>query len=277
MNAASLTAAQSARWEELMVAFKLPTVGAELVPRLVAAGFADCVPVVFEVLEMEADDRRERRVDRLLKLSRLPPGKTLETLAEDRLPKTVTSKLRELASGDFLDRASNVLCFGLPGVGKSHVIAALGHELVRRGRSVYFAPTYQVVQELLAAKRDLALPRALKRFDVFDLVVLDDLGYVQQSPEEAEVLFTLLAERYERKSVALTSNLVFSQWERIFRNPMTTAAAVDRLVHHAVILEFDVPSFRSAPHTPPSAGAPDPQPITTPNTKPKAHTNPKKR
>ncbi len=112
------------------------------------------------------------------------------------------------------------------------------------------------------------------RFDVFDLVVLDDLGYVQQSPEEAEVLFTLLAERYERKSVALTSNLVFSQWERIFKNPMTTAAAVDRLVHHAVILEFDVPSFRSAPATtasPDAAEALPPSPTKKPkSTPPKA-------
>lgn len=247
MSAAPLTAEQAARWEELLIAFKLPTIGAELFPRLVAAGFGDALPVVLEVAEMEADDRRERRTERLLKASRLPPGKTLDTLAQDRLPKTVVSRLKELASGDFLDRAVNVLCFGLPGVGKSHLAAALGHELVRRGRSVFFAPTYQVVQELLAAKRDLVLPRALRRFDVFDLVVLDDLGYVQQAAEEAEVLFTLLAERYERKSVVVTSNLVFSQWDRIFKNPMTTAAAVDRLVHHAVILEFDVPSFRSAP------------------------------
>lgn len=266
MTTATLTPAQSARWDELMVAFKLPTVGAELVPRLVGSGFADALGVVLEVLEMEADDRRERRVDRLLKLSRLPPGKTLETLAQDRLPRAVASKLKELATGDFLDRSCNVLCFGLPGVGKSHVIAALGHELVRRGRSVYFAPTYQLVQELLAAKRDLTLPRALRRFDVFDLVVLDDLGYVQQSPEEAEVLFTLLAERYERKSIALTSNLVFSQWERIFKNPMTTAAAVDRLVHHAVILEFDVPSFRSAPSPAASTEVPANLPAKTAKT-----------
>ena len=113
---------------------------------------------------------------------------------------------------------------------------------------MYFAPTYEVVQDLLAAKRDLTLPRALRRYDVFDLVVLDDLGYVQQSPEEAEVLFTLLSERYERKSLIITSNLVFSQWDRIFRNPMTTAAAVDRLVHHAVILEFaTLKSYRTPP------------------------------
>jgi DNA replication protein DnaC len=129
-------------------------------------------------------------------------------------------------------------------------LAGRGQE-PHRGRSVYFAPTYKIVQELLAAKRDLTLPRALRRYDVFDLVVLDDLGYVQQSPEEAEVLFTLMAERYERKSLLITSNLVFSQWDRIFRNPMTTAAAVDRLVHHAVILEFaELKSYRSGREQP---------------------------
>lgn len=243
------TNAQAERMTELLTAFKLPTVNVELAPRLTAAGFADALAVVLEVFEAEYDDRKQRRVERLLRASKLPPGKTLEALTESRLPKPLLAKMRELASGDFLDRAINVLCFGLPGVGKSHVAAALGHELVRRGRSVYFAPTYEVVQELLAAKRDLALPRALRKFDSFDLVVLDDLGYIQQSPEEAEVLFTLIAERYERRSLALTSNLVFSQWDRIFRNSMATAAAVDRLVHHAVVLEFaDVQTFRG-PHS----------------------------
>jgi DNA replication protein DnaC len=237
---------KSQRMDELLVHFKLPTVNAQLVSRLTAAGFAEALPVALEVFEMEASDRRERRVERLLRASRLPPGKTLETFKLARLPRTLLAKVRELAKGDFLDRADNVLCFGLPGVGKSHIAAALGHELIRRGRSVYFAPTYEIVQDLLAAKRDLTLPRALRRYDIFDLVVLDDLGYVQQSPEEAEVLFTLMAERYERKSLMITSNLVFSQWDRIFRDPMTTAAAVDRLVHHAVILEFaELKSYRS--------------------------------
>src|SRR4051812_46125909 len=140
--------------------------------------------------------------------------------------------------GDFLERATNVLMFGLPGVGKSHVAAAIGHALVDNGHSVLFAPAYRVVQDLLAAKRDLALPRALRRLDVFDLLILDDIGYVQQSQDEAEVLFTMMAERYERRSLLITSNLVFSEWDRIFKNPMTTAAAIDRVVHHSVILEF---------------------------------------
>ena len=134
---------------------------------------------------------------------------------------------------------------GLPGVGKSHALSAVGHALVEAGHSVLCAPAYALVQELLGAKRDLDLPRALRKLDLFEVILLDDLGYVQQSPDEAEVLFTLLAERYERRSVMVTSNLVFSQWDRIFRDQMATAAAIDRLVHHAVVLEFDVTSYRT--------------------------------
>jgi len=246
MTSTTLTLVQTERIAELLVAFKLPTVHAELARRLGDAGFGDALPVVLEVFEAEADARRERRVERLLRASQLPPGKTLDTLDLMRLPKPLVAKIREVASGEFVDRAVNVLCFGLPGVGKSHIAAAIGHELVRRGRSVFFAPTYEVVQHLLAAKRDLALPRALRRLDLYDLVVLDDLGYVQQTPEEAEVLFTLVSERYERRSLLITSNLVFSEWERIFRNAMATAAAIDRLVHHSVVLEFrDVVTFRN--------------------------------
>lgn len=150
-----------------------------------------------------------------------------------------------LARGDFLSRGENVLIFGRPGVGKSHIACALGHALVEHGHSVLYTPTYQLVQRLLAARRDLALPRALRQLDGFDLVILDDIGYVQQSPDEAEVLFTLMAERYERRSLMITSNLVFSDWGRIFTSPMTTAAAIDRLVHHATILEIERGSIRA--------------------------------
>jgi DNA replication protein DnaC len=224
---------------------KLPTLASELVPRFVAAGKQDVLPLLLECFELEVGDRRERRIERLRRASRLAPGKTSDTLDEKRFPRALQHKLVELERGDFLDRAVNVLCFGLPGVGKSHAACALGHALVEHGRSVLFVPTYQLVQELLVAKRDLVLPRALRRLDAFDLLILDDIGYVEQSPEEAEVLFTLMAERYERRSMLITSNLVFSQWERIFKNPMTTAAAIDRLVHHSVILEFDVTSYRT--------------------------------
>lgn len=233
------------RLAELCGDFKLPTLAAELAPRLVKAGHEALLPLVLEIFGLEAQDRLERRIDRLRRASHLPPGKTLATLDQARLPRPLVEQLRVLARGDFLDRAQNVLCFGLPGTGKSHAACALGHALVEAGRSVLFMPTYQLVQELLVAKRDLDLPRALRRLDLFELVVLDDLGYVAQSPDEAEILFTLMAERYERRSMLITSNLVFSEWDRIFKNPMATAAAIDRLVHHADILEFDVPSFRT--------------------------------
>jgi DNA replication protein DnaC len=257
------TAEKAERIGDLMVAFKLPTVGTHLVNRVAETEWSGVLPLLLEVFELEASDRRERRVERLLRASRLPASKTMEALQLGRFSRPLLQKVRELAKGDFLDRAENVLCFGLPGVGKTHVAAAIGHELVRRGRSVYYAPTYEVVQDLLAAKRDLLLPKALRRYDAFDLVVLDDLGYVQQSQDEAEVLFTLLSERYERRSVMLTSNLAFADWGRIFQNPMTTAAAVDRLVHHAVILEFaQLTSFRSG--IAPAEGPPATSTTTTP-------------
>jgi DNA replication protein DnaC len=157
----------------------------------------------------------------------------------------VQKQLPTLCEGGFVERGDNVLAFGLPGRGKSHVVCAIGHELVRRGRRVLFVPTFGLVQRLLIAKRDLRLERELHALDAFDAVILDDIGYVQQSREEMEVLFTFLAERYERRSVIITSNVVFSQWDRIFKDPMTTAAAIDRLVHHSIILEMDGPSVRA--------------------------------
>lgn len=225
--------------------WKLPTVAAELVPRLVAGGHGEALMVVGEVLELEAAGRRERRVDRLRRASKLPPGKTFGTLDNARVPPTALLKVQELSRGDFVEQANNVLLFGLPGVGKSHLACALGHALVDRGRSVLFSPTYQLVQHLLVARRDLCLPKTLRALDVYDVLILDDLGYVQQTAEEAEVLFTLMAERYERRSLIITSNLIFSEWDRIFKTPMATAAAIDRLVHHAAIIEIDRESVRA--------------------------------
>lgn len=194
--------------------------------------------------EREITERRERRIERLRKGSGLPPDKTLGALKTEKLPAKVRRQLPALCEGGFLHRAENVLAFGLPGRGKTHLVAAIGHELLQRGHAVLFTPAYRLVQRLLAAKRDLALDRDLKRLDAYDAVILDDLGYVQQDREEMEVLFTFLAQRYERRSVLITSNLVFSQWDQIFKNPMTTMAAIDRLVHHAIILEMAGPSIR---------------------------------
>lgn len=234
-----------ARLAEILTELKLKTAATELGPGLLKAGGKDMLSLVVDVFAIEARERNDRRIDRLRRASHLPEGKTFETLEQKRLPAPLAQKLEDLAAGKWVEDAANVLAFGLPGVGKTHVGCALGHALIERGHSVLFTPTFRLVQELLAAKRDLKLPAVLRRLDLFDVLILDDIGYVQQAPEEVEVLFTLMAERYERRSMLITSNLVFSEWDRIFRNPMTTAAAIDRLVHHSVILEFNVPSYRT--------------------------------
>jgi len=201
--------------------------------------------LLLHLCEAEAADRRERKRERLLRESKLPAGKTLGNLEEGLLPAKVRRQLPTLLEGGFVERAENLLVFGLPGRGKTHFLCALGRELIlRRGCTVYFSSTFKLVQQLLVAKKELRLDAALKKLDRIDAIILDDLGYVQQSREEMEVLFTFLAERYERRSVLVSSNLVFSKWDQIFKDPMTTMAAVDRLVHHAIILEFNGESMR---------------------------------
>jgi DNA replication protein DnaC len=220
--------------------------------------------------ELEVEARRSRRVERALHESDLPAEKTLATLDRARLSSKVTKLLASLCDGGFVERGENLLVFGLPGRGKSHVVAAIGHELIQRGYRVLFIPTFALVQRLLTAKRDLRLERELARLDLYHAVILDDIGYVQQSRDEMEVLFTFLAERYERKSVLITSNLVFSDWNRIFKDPMTTACAIDRLIHHAVILEMTGPSFRSEAARKRGDATPATTTDQTPTTTPKA-------
>jgi DNA replication protein DnaC len=227
--------------------FCLPTMAAQFAQMLQSAetqnwGYRK---LLLHLCEAEAADRRERKRERLLRESKLPAGKTLGNLEEGQLPAKVRRQLPTLLEGGFVERAENLLVFGLPGRGKTHFLCALGRELImRRGCTVYFSSTFKLVQQLLAAKKELRLDAALKKLDRIDAIILDDLGYVQQSREEMEVLFTFLAERYERRSVLVSSNLVFSKWDQIFKDPMTTMAAVDRLVHHAIILEFNGESMR---------------------------------
>lgn len=199
---------------------------------------------LLELCQRECEVRRANRIERLLRQSKLPLEKSLENFDMKRLPVKVARQVRSLLDGGFVDRTENLLAFGKSGSGKTHLLCAIAQELVRSGRKAYFSSCSLLVQELLIAKRDLKLSRVLKRLSGFEVLMIDDIGYVQQSREEMEVLFTLLAERYERGTVMLTSNLPFSKWEGIFKDPMTTAAAIDRLVHHSVILELNIPSYR---------------------------------
>src|SRR4030042_3267365 len=199
---------------------------------------------LLDLVEREREARRENRITRYLRASGIPLEKSLETFDRKRLPPKVNAQLSALLDGSFLTRTENILAFGNPGSGKTHLLCALGQELIHHGYRVLVKPFSLLVQELLVAKRDLKLPQALKKIARYDALIIDDIGYVQQDRQEMEVLFSLLADRYERASVIITSNLAFSQWDKIFKDPMTTAAAIDRLVHHSVILELNLTSYR---------------------------------
>ncbi|HVI77830.1 MAG TPA: IS21-like element helper ATPase IstB [Candidatus Acidoferrum sp.] len=197
-----------------------------------------------ELVQRECEERQENRTAKMLRESQLPLEKSLEAFDARRLPAKAIRQMRTLLDGGFLDRAENALVFGNPGSGKTHLLQAVGQELIRKGRRIFFTSCEMLVQELLIAKRDLRLSKLIKKYARYEGMIIDDLGYIRQTREEMEVVFTLLAERYERGSVLLTSNLPFSKWEGIFKDPMTTAAAIDRLVHHSVILELNIPSYR---------------------------------
>lgn len=195
--------------------------------------------------EHELADRAARRIARHLAEAGLPRGKTFATFEFAAVPTVRKAHLMALGEGDaWLDQGANILCFGPSGTGKTHAAAAIGHALVEGGRRVLFSRTTDLVQRLQAARRDLSLPGLLTRLDRFDCLVLDDLGYVRKDQAETSVLFELIAERYERRSLIVTCNQPFSEWGQIFPDPAVTVAAIDRLVHHATILEFNAESYR---------------------------------
>jgi DNA replication protein DnaC len=199
---------------------------------------------LLELVRHEWETRQNRRIARLLRESGLPYEKTLETFDLNRLPAQVLQAVTLMKQGFFLEKAENVLAFGNPGTGKTHLLCGVAQHLVRQGHRLWFTTCSLLVQHLLRAKRELTLGAYLKKLHKFEAIVIDDIGYVQHDREEMEVLFTLLADRYERRSVMITSNLPFSKWETIFKDPMTTAAAIDRVVHHSVIVELNLPSYR---------------------------------
>jgi DNA replication protein DnaC len=196
------------------------------------------------LMRRELEQRRQNRTARWLHESRLPLEKNLESFDRTRLPARVATAVKTLLEGELLDRAENVLAFGNPGSGKTHLVCALALELIQHGRRILFCPCQLLVQDLLRAKRELALAQEFKRLARYEALIIDDIGYVQQDREEMEVLFALLADRYERRSLMITSNLPFSKWEAIFKDPMTTAAAIDRLIHHSTIVQLNLASYR---------------------------------
>ena len=200
---------------------------------------------LLELAQIECDVRRANKIATLVKASQLPMEKTLENFDLKRMPLRIRQQVKILLEGSFVDRKENLLAFGSPGSGKTHLLCGICHELARQGRRVYFSTCDSMVQQLLRAKKDLELDKLLKKLSRFDALMIDDFGYVKQDRDEMEVLFALLAHRYERGSMLITSNLPFSKWEVIFKDPMTTAAAIDRLVHHSVVLELNVPSYRA--------------------------------
>lgn len=197
-----------------------------------------------ELVVRECEERRRKRITRYLRESKLPLEKNLDSFDRSRLPSRIGALVNALLDGSFLERSENILAFGNPGSGKTHLLCAIAQELINQDKRIFFTQCSILVQDLLVAKRELELPKILKKLSKYDAILIDDIGYVQQSREEMEVLFTLLAHCYERISVMLTSNLPFSKWEKIFKDPMTTAAAIDRLVHHSVILEVNLDSYR---------------------------------
>jgi len=196
------------------------------------------------VLRQECEGRRQKRVARYLKESRLPLEKTLESFDMKRLPPKALHQVKTLLEGEFIDRHENLLIFGNPGSGKTHLVSSVAQELIKKDKRIYFTTCALLLQELLTAKKDLKLAKLIKKLSAFGGVIIDDIGYVQEAKDEMEVLFTFLAERYERGSVIITSNLPFSKWDKIFKDQMMTTAVVDRIVHHSVIVELNIPSYR---------------------------------
>ena len=197
------------------------------------------------IAEHELAERANRRIGRHLAEAHLPPGKTLDTFAFEAVPMISKAQVMAMAAGDsWLAKGANVLMFGPPGGGKSHLAAAIGLALIENGWRVLFTRTTDLVQKLQVARRELQLEAAIAKLDKFDLLILDDLAYVTKDQAETSVLFELISARYERRSVLITANQPFGEWNRVFPDPAMTLAAVDRLVHHATIFEMNVESFR---------------------------------
>jgi len=237
----------TARLPVLLTQLRLPTV-ARLWPALAETADRESWPAaktLAALLEHEVAERARRRTARHLLEARLPAGKTLDRFDFTAVTSISKARVTALAEGDsWLDQGTNILLFGPPGVGKSHLAAALGHAMVDAGYRVLFTRTTDLVQQLQTARQELKLATAIEKLDKYHLLVLDDLSYVQKSQAETSVIFELISARYERRSLLITANQPFGAWDAIFPDPAMTVAAIDRLVHHSIILEMNTDSYR---------------------------------
>jgi DNA replication protein DnaC len=243
-----MTTTKQQELETMLLSFHLPSFGKHYLTyaRQAEKERLDHVGYLYQLSKLESEERNHRRTERLLKQSRMPRGKRLEEFDISRFSNLSQNRMSELKEGAFLDQAENLLVFGNPGTGKSHLCIGLAREWCLQGRHVLYCTAAALVQDLLAAKRDLKLNPLMKRLDKFEVMIIDDISYIPQDRDETDVLFLLIAERYEQKSLVVTSNLPFSEWGRIFKDQVTTAAAIDRLIHHASILELNAASYRTA-------------------------------
>lgn len=243
----STTSIDAARVELLLTELRLPSVKA-IWPKLAAQSDKEGWPAarfLAMLAEHEVADRARRRIERHMTEARLPAGKTLATFDFESVPMLSKAQVMALAAGDvWLEAGANLLLFGPPGGGKSHLSAAIGLALVENGWRVLFTRTTDLVQQLQVARRELALESAIAKLDRYDLLILDDITYVSKDQAETSVLFELISARYERRSMLITANQPFGEWNRVFPDPAMTLAAIDRLVHHATIVEMNVESYR---------------------------------
>lgn len=206
----------------------------------------NCIDYLSSLAQEETEHRHTARIAKLLKKAKLPRSKHLNEFDHTRIPGLSSSSLQTLASGEFIDRCENILVFGNPGTGKTHLSIALAREWCLQGRCVYYTNAASLVQQLLRAKQDLLLNQLIKRLDKYEVLLIDDISYIPFERTETDVLFQLLSERYEMRSTLITSNVPFAKWSTLFKDEMTTAAVIDRLVHHATILELNTSSYRMA-------------------------------
>jgi DNA replication protein DnaC len=240
-------ATDAARVELLLGELRLPGIKmmwAELAARADKEGWL-AARFLAALAEHEIAERSRRRIARHMNEARLPLGKTVDSFDFAIVPMVSKAQVMALTAGDgWLDNGANLLMFGPPGGGKSHLAAAVGLALVENGWRVLFTRTTDLVQRLQVARRELALESAIAKLDKYHLLILDDLAYVSKDQAETSVLFELIAARYERRSMLITANQPFGEWGKVFPDQAMTLAAIDRLVHHATILEMNVESYR---------------------------------